>query len=415
MTDAQLLAEIILYIKTGGKNTMAAGLRQVLNDFVASKQNISEKGIASGYAALNSSAKLDTSLLSVASPSLYKFLRDDGVYTKFQNTFKGAGGQILDKKYTIFEFVGTSAAWVFPAPEKDKIYFLINKGSGTLTVNSTGGSSVFVAVSGGSATNTFSLALNSYAIIIDDGDQLIVITPSVGGAAAWGSITGTLSDQTDLDTALSSLTTSISTKISTALTSGKILIGNGSNIATAQTVSGDGTITNAGVLSLDQTVIVGLQKFFPLFNSFATVGNTTTTETDLVTNTIASNTLVNNADKLEAEYGGSFVSSGTATRQVRLYFSGSLIFDTGTLTLSLSSAWTMYVTIIRVSSSIVRYMVSLTTQGAALSAYTAVGELTGLNLATTNILKITGQAAGVGAATNDIISVLSMVNYLKKA
>jgi len=106
-----------------------------------------------------------------------------------------------------------------------------------------------------------------------------------------------------------------------------------------------------------------------------------------------------------------FVSSGTATRQIKIYFGGTAIFDTGALTLSLSSAWTVYVTIIRVSSSVIRYMISLTTEGAALSAYTAVGELTGLTLTSTNILKITGQAAGVGAATNDIVAKLGSIAW----
>lgn len=146
-----------------------------------------------------------------------------------------------------------------------------------------------------------------------------------------------------------------------------------------------------------------------LFDHYATVGNVTTGETDLYSDTIAASTLANNGDKLEAEYGGLFVSSGTATREVKIYFGGTVIFDTGALSLSLSSAWTAYVMIIRVSATVVRYMVSFTTEGAALAAYTAVGAVTGLTLSNTNILKITGQAAGVGAATNDITALLGDV------
>ncbi len=152
-----------------------------------------------------------------------------------------------------------------------------------------------------------------------------------------------------------------------------------------------------------------------LFDHFASVGNGTTVETDLYSDTIAARQLVNNGDKLEAYYGGSFVSSGTATREIKIYFGGTVIFDTGTLTLSLSSQWTAYVDLIRVSASVVRYMVSFTTEGAALAAYTAAGEVTGLTLANTNILKITGQAAGVGAATNDIVAKLGSVKFLAAA
>lgn len=148
-----------------------------------------------------------------------------------------------------------------------------------------------------------------------------------------------------------------------------------------------------------------------LFTHFADVGNVTTAETDLYSDTISAAKLATNGDRVDAEYGGVFVSSGTATRQVKIYFAGTAIFDTGALTLSLSAAWTAYVTIMRVSASVVRYMISFTTEGAALAAYTAVGELTGLTLANTAVLKITGTAAGVGAATNDIVAKLADISY----
>lgn len=153
----------------------------------------------------------------------------------------------------------------------------------------------------------------------------------------------------------------------------------------------------------------------PLFDHYVTVGNVTTGETDLYSDSITASTLASNGDKLEIGYGGSFVSSGTATREVRIYFGGTQIFDTGALTLSLSAAWTAYVEIIRVSATVVRYMVSMTTEGAALAAYTAVGEVTGLTLSSANILKITGQAAGVGAATNDIVAKMGYVLLITAA
>lgn len=149
-----------------------------------------------------------------------------------------------------------------------------------------------------------------------------------------------------------------------------------------------------------------------LFDHYATVGNSGTSETDLYSDSIAANQLVANGDKLTVFYGGNFVSSGTATREIKIYFGGTVIFDTGALTLSLSSAWTGYGEIIRVSATVIRYMISFTTQGASSAAYTAVGELTGLTLSNANILKITGQAAGVGAATNDITIKMGNVNYV---
>lgn len=148
-----------------------------------------------------------------------------------------------------------------------------------------------------------------------------------------------------------------------------------------------------------------------ILDHYATVGNVTTGETDLYTDTLAANMLQNNGDKLEIEYGGTFVSSGTATREIKLYFGGNVLFDTGALTLSLSSAWTLFATITRVSSTVIRTMVSFATEGAALAAYTAVLETTSLTLSNSNILKITGQAAGVGAATNDILAKIGTVSW----
>jgi hypothetical protein len=150
-----------------------------------------------------------------------------------------------------------------------------------------------------------------------------------------------------------------------------------------------------------------------LVDYFTDAGNGTTVETDLYSTTLPAGILANNGDKLCAECGGKFVSSATATRQVRVYFAGTVIFDTGALTLSLSAAWTGYLTIIRVSATVIRYMVSFTTEGAALAAYTSCGELTGLTLSGTNVLKITGQAGGVGAATNDVVAKMGFVE--KKA
>jgi len=140
-----------------------------------------------------------------------------------------------------------------------------------------------------------------------------------------------------------------------------------------------------------------------IFEAYADAGNSTTTETDLHTYTTPASTLEANGAKIMSQYAGTFVSSGTATRQMKVYFGGTAIFDSGTLTISASAAWDVKVTIIRVSSTVVRYSVAMNTQGAALAAYTSVGELTGLTLSNTNIIKITGQAAGVGAATNDIV------------
>lgn len=154
-----------------------------------------------------------------------------------------------------------------------------------------------------------------------------------------------------------------------------------------------------GVNTSKKSVVGGKIKEF-----FTSVGNGTTVETDLYSYTTEANLLGTNGDEFDGSIGGTFVSSGTATRQLKLKFAGTTIFDSGTLSVSTSASWVLSYSIIRVSSTVIRYRINLSTQGAALSAYTSVGELTGLTLSSTNILKITGQAAGVGAASNDIVA-----------
>jgi hypothetical protein len=147
-----------------------------------------------------------------------------------------------------------------------------------------------------------------------------------------------------------------------------------------------------------------------LSTATADVGNSTTVETDLFSYSVAARELANNGDRIGAQYAGTFVSSATATRQLKLKFAGTTIFDSGALTLSLSAAWDIVATLVRVSATVVRYSVSMTTEGAALPAYTACGELTGLTLSNANILKLTGTAAGTGAATNDIVGKMASVD-----
>lgn len=168
-------------------------------------------------------------------------------------------------------------------------------------------------------------------------------------------------------------------------------------------------------LANSAALLAALKVPIPLFEFNADVGNSTTTETDIFTSTLAAGQLANNKEKIETEYAGVFVSSATATRQLKVYFGGTVIFDSGALTLSLSAAWVIYVTVIRVSSSVVRTSVSMTTEGAALASYTQYAEVTGLTLANNQVMKITGQAAGVGAASGDITGKLGWITWVPAA
>lgn len=148
-----------------------------------------------------------------------------------------------------------------------------------------------------------------------------------------------------------------------------------------------------------------------LADHYATVGNSGTSETDLYSDTLANNQLGADGEKISAYYGGSYLLHATATRQIKIYFGGTAIFDSGALVLASSSAWVIYVQIIRISATAIRYMVSLNTQGTSADSFTSAGELTGLTLSNQNILKITGTAAAAGAASNDIQAKLGSIAW----
>lgn len=140
-----------------------------------------------------------------------------------------------------------------------------------------------------------------------------------------------------------------------------------------------------------------------IFTSTTTAGNTTTTETDLFSYTTPASTLEANNGQFSGNSFGTFVASGTATRQLRVYFAGTLIYDSAALSVSTSADWSINFVIIRKSATEVNCTVNLQTTGASGANYSKTSVLTGLTLSNTNIFKITGQAGGVGAATNDII------------
>ena len=154
-----------------------------------------------------------------------------------------------------------------------------------------------------------------------------------------------------------------------------------------------------------------------IFNAFADKGNVTIDETILHSYTTIANTFSTNGESISANYGGVFVRSSTATRKLKVYFGGTggtQIFDSTAL-ITDNSSWTVTVMVMRVSATVVRYMVYMNSPLADTALHTAAGELTGLTLSSTNILKITGQAAGVGAANDDIVLKLAGGTWLASA
>lgn len=161
------------------------------------------------------------------------------------------------------------------------------------------------------------------------------------------------------------------------------------------------------------TAMSSVMKVKPLFASYSNTGNSGTSETDLYSYSVAAGQLANNGESLECYYGLSLSGLLTTTKIIKVYFGGTNIYSSGTLTLSLTaSSSSVTANIVRVSSSTVRYNVFQSINGVTIANPVAVGEVTGLTLSNAQTLKITGQAGGIGAASNNIVASLGKVTWV---
>lgn len=135
------------------------------------------------------------------------------------------------------------------------------------------------------------------------------------------------------------------------------------------------------------------------------------TEDDLYTDTLTAGILAINGQKIIETEAIVTVAHATATRRMKKYFGGTLIWDSGALTLAAATTLALTTTVIRESSTVVRCIVSVTTTSASTVPYATYTRVTGLTLANTQILKTTGIAAGVGAAASDIVCKLAMIEW----
>lgn len=163
----------------------------------------------------------------------------------------------------------------------------------------------------------------------------------------------------------------------------------------------------------------GASLYVTLFDHSENAGNVGTTETDLYSDTIQGNTLGADGDKLEIVYGGLFVASAAA-KIINVYFGGTdignLIFTcSSTLVVSTNNYWDLKITLMRVSESSIRFTGSLIVNRASGLISTYTGEITGLDLTSENLLKITAQETGVGSATNEIVATIGTVAWVSNA
>ncbi len=138
-----------------------------------------------------------------------------------------------------------------------------------------------------------------------------------------------------------------------------------------------------------------------IYDAYADVQNSGTSETDLDSYTTPANTLVANGDKIFFNYTVN-LNDITATAYIKVYFAGTAIASTGALTVSSTGALIVSGWVIRTTSTTARASVNISSPTASTAIYTAQTDLTGLTLSGTNILKITGQAGGAGGGSSDI-------------
>lgn len=129
-------------------------------------------------------------------------------------------------------------------------------------------------------------------------------------------------------------------------------------------------------------------------------------ETDIYSSTLAANTFNKNGDKVCASWSGVYVNS--VSHELKVYFAGTNIYDSGLLPYS-AGGWNVVAELIRVSSTVVRYSVRLTNSDSLQAFITcSVGELTGLTLTGTNILKITAYTDG---SAGDLVGKMGTVAF----
>ena len=180
---------------------------------------------------------------------------------------------------------------------------------------------------------------------------------------------------------------------------GAVTISAGTAITTS-TLSGDITISyNKTSSDVPHTIA----------NYLTDVNNSGTTETDLYNTTVAANKLISNGQSIHF-IGTVFESDITATTQIRVYFAGTEIANTGGISISATGYLRIVGEIIRTTSTTARASFKVEGNGLA-TDYVNEFDLTSLDFTTTNVFKVTGTAGGASGGSNDITAKLGKLTF----
>lgn len=130
-----------------------------------------------------------------------------------------------------------------------------------------------------------------------------------------------------------------------------------------------------------------------LFENYVDAATTGTTQENFYAYTLPSLTLFEDGDKIQTEYSGIFTANAN-TKRVFPKFAGTVL-ATGQTSSATATDWTVDAYIIRVSNTVVRFGVEITSNETVLAVES--GEITGLDLDSTNY-QIDLDARSVSAA-----------------
>jgi hypothetical protein len=147
---------------------------------------------------------------------------------------------------------------------------------------------------------------------------------------------------------------------------------------------------------------------------YTEVNNVSTTETDLYSYTTKANTFAADGEKLFAEFTGTTTGHATATRTWQVYFGGVSISTSGSFFTGIDATgleWKIRVTGIRRSSTSIVWTIDYIVGASGVTSVTDVAVQTGLTLSGTNVFKLTGQAGGTGAGSDQIKAQYGMIAW----
>jgi hypothetical protein len=142
-------------------------------------------------------------------------------------------------------------------------------------------------------------------------------------------------------------------------------------------------------------------------NTYTTVDNSTTTETSLFSYISPANFFTTLGDKCDVTLGGSFLGHASNTRQLKVYFggtAGTLIFDSGAMSVTSTSSWKIEINLQMSASGKVKYTVILNYDRSV--SFVSSGELTA-TLTTEKKIELTG----TGVSTGDISLYMGQALY----